>query len=129
MTTAGAASAVPAESQTAAVLYVAPDADPGGNGTAEQGLATIDRAQQPAHRLSADSDVVVYLAGGAHPLSQQIGRYTIRRKGIWSVNVGTFQNKHGGLCPDVYGGSNLGRQLDQRLCRNTVGSNQDFTTR
>ncbi|MER6122130.1 hypothetical protein ABT173_05440 [Streptomyces sp. NPDC001795] len=54
----------------------------------------------------------------------------IRRKGIWSVNAGTFQNKNSGLCPDVYGGgSNLRRQLDQRLCRNTVGSNQDFTTR
>lgn len=63
----GAAFAVPAERQAAAAdLYVAPDAAPGGNGTVEQPFATIDQARQPAHRLSADSDVVVHLAGGTY---------------------------------------------------------------
>src|SRR4051794_33215032 len=52
LATAGAASAVPVERHApAAALYVAPDAAPGGNGTAEQPFATIDQAQQPAHRL------------------------------------------------------------------------------
>ncbi|WP_435799908.1 RICIN domain-containing protein [Streptomyces canus] len=41
-----------------------------------------------------------------------------------------FQNKNSGLCLDVYGGgSDLGRQLDQWPCKNTAGSNQDFTPR
>ncbi|MFJ5031207.1 right-handed parallel beta-helix repeat-containing protein [Streptomyces sp. NPDC088560] len=50
----------------AADLYVAPDASPGGKGTAEQPFASVDQAQQPAHRLSADSNVVVHLAGGTY---------------------------------------------------------------
>ncbi|MFE0325861.1 RICIN domain-containing protein [Streptomyces sp. NPDC058960] len=71
--TTGAAYAIPAEHQTAAaVLYVAPDAAPGGNGTAGEPFATIDQAQQPAHRLSADSDVVVNLAGGTYRLSKPL---------------------------------------------------------
>ncbi|MGW2638423.1 RICIN domain-containing protein [Streptomyces sp. NPDC001348] len=70
---AGPAGAVPAERQaSAAALYVAPDAAPGGNGTADKPFATIDQAQQPAHRLSADSDVVVYLAGGTYRLSRPL---------------------------------------------------------
>ncbi|WP_374116200.1 RICIN domain-containing protein [Streptomyces sp. CoH27] len=40
----------------------------------------------------------------------------------------SFQNKNSDLCLDVYGGgSDLGRQLDQRPCKNTGGNNQDFT--
>jgi hypothetical protein len=39
-----------------------------------------------------------------------------------------FQNKNSGLCLDVYGGSSSpGQQLDQWTCKNTAGSNQDFT--
>ncbi|MFE3408097.1 hypothetical protein ACFXMT_07110 [Streptomyces mirabilis] len=73
LVTAGAVYAVPAERQaSAAALYVAPGAAPGGNGTAEQPFATIDQAQQPAHRLSADSDVVVYLSGGTYRLSKPL---------------------------------------------------------
>ncbi|MFB7508916.1 RICIN domain-containing protein [Streptomyces broussonetiae] len=42
----------------------------------------------------------------------------------------SFQNDNGGLCLDLYGGdSNLGQQLDQWPCKNTVGNNQDFTPR
>ncbi|MEU2779827.1 RICIN domain-containing protein, partial [Streptomyces sp. NPDC007162] len=42
----------------------------------------------------------------------------------------SFQNQNSGLCLDVYGGgSNLGQQLDQWPCKNTAGSNQDFTPR
>ncbi|WP_329257674.1 RICIN domain-containing protein [Streptomyces pseudovenezuelae] len=71
--TAGAAFAVPAERQAAAAdLYVAPGAPAGGNGTAGQPFATIDQAQQPAHRLSADADVVVHLAGGTYRLSRPL---------------------------------------------------------
>ncbi|MEU6511447.1 RICIN domain-containing protein [Streptomyces sp. NPDC046942] len=40
----------------------------------------------------------------------------------------SFQNRNSDLCLDVYGGgSDLGRQLDQRPCKNTGGNNQDFT--
>ncbi|MFI8075553.1 RICIN domain-containing protein [Streptomyces sp. NPDC086033] len=71
--TAGAAFAVPSERQaSAAELYVAPGAPAGGNGTVEQPFATIDQAQQPAHRLSADADVVVRLAGGTYRLSKPL---------------------------------------------------------
>ncbi|MEV5942571.1 RICIN domain-containing protein [Streptomyces sp. NPDC051994] len=71
--TAGVASAVPAERHAAAVaLYVAPGAAPGGNGSAQQPFATIDQARQPAHRLSADSDVVVNLAGGTYRQSEPL---------------------------------------------------------
>ncbi|MFE2065308.1 RICIN domain-containing protein [Streptomyces sp. NPDC059467] len=71
--TAGVAYAVPAERLAAAAdLYVAPDAAPGGNGTAGQPFATIDQAEQPAHRLSADSDVVVHLAGGTYRLTKPL---------------------------------------------------------
>ena len=73
LATTGAAHAVPAERQvSAADLYVAPGAAPGGNGTAEQPFATIEQAQQPAHRLSADADVVVHLAGGTYRLSKPL---------------------------------------------------------
>ncbi|MDQ0766519.1 hypothetical protein [Streptomyces canus] len=73
LSTAGAASAVPTERQAAtAALYVSPDAAPGGNGSAEQPFATIDEAQQPAHRLSADADVVVHLAGGTYRLTKPL---------------------------------------------------------
>ncbi|MFJ1729927.1 RICIN domain-containing protein [Streptomyces sp. NPDC088254] len=42
----------------------------------------------------------------------------------------SFQNTNSGLCLDVYGGgSNLGQQLDRWPCKNTAGSNQDFTPR
>ncbi|MGW1055700.1 RICIN domain-containing protein [Streptomyces sp. NPDC002521] len=42
----------------------------------------------------------------------------------------SFQDQNSGLCLDVYGGgSNLGQQLDQWPCKNTAGSNQDFTPR
>ncbi|GGR95197.1 hypothetical protein GCM10010269_37710 [Streptomyces humidus] len=42
----------------------------------------------------------------------------------------SFQNKNSGLCLDVYGGSGSpGQQLDQWPCKNTAGSNQDFTPR
>ncbi|MER7837757.1 hypothetical protein ABTY98_18075 [Streptomyces sp. NPDC096040] len=71
--TAGATSAVPAERQAAAAaVYVAPGATPGGDGTAQRPFATLDQARQPAHQLSADSDVVVYLAGGTYRLSQPL---------------------------------------------------------
>jgi len=71
--TAGAASGVPAERQAAAAaLYVAPGAAPGGNGTAQQPFATIAQAQQPAHQLAADADVVVYLAGGTYRQSKPL---------------------------------------------------------
>ncbi|MGW2815848.1 right-handed parallel beta-helix repeat-containing protein [Streptomyces sp. NPDC001415] len=71
--TAGAASAVPAERQAAAAtLYVAPGAAPGGNGSARKPFATIAQAQQPAHRLSADADVVVHLAGGTYRQSKPL---------------------------------------------------------
>ncbi|MER5512957.1 RICIN domain-containing protein [Streptomyces sp. NPDC002766] len=71
--TAGVAHAPPTARQAAAAdLYVAPDAAPGGNGSAEQPFATIDQAQQPAHRLSADTDVVVHLAGGTYRLSEPL---------------------------------------------------------
>ncbi|MFI6495059.1 RICIN domain-containing protein [Streptomyces sp. NPDC050564] len=71
--TAGVAYAAPAERQAAATdLYVAPDATPGGNGSAGQPFATIDQARQPAHVLSADSDVVVHLAGGTYRLSKPL---------------------------------------------------------
>ncbi|WP_443058502.1 RICIN domain-containing protein [Streptomyces sp. NBC_00775] len=71
--TAGAVSAVPAERKAAAAaLYVAPGAAPGGNGTAQQPFATIAQAQQPAHQLAADADVVVYLAGGTYRQSKPL---------------------------------------------------------
>ena len=39
-----------------------------------------------------------------------------------------FRNQNSGLCLDVYGaGSNQGQQLDQWPCKNTAGTNQDFT--
>ncbi|MFF7934399.1 arabinofuranosidase catalytic domain-containing protein [Streptomyces sp. NPDC007940] len=42
----------------------------------------------------------------------------------------SFKNENSGLCLDVPGGSgDLGRQLDQWPCKNTSGSNQDFTPR
>jgi len=73
MATAGAASAAPVGPQAAATaLYVAPGAAPGGNGSAQQPFATIEQAQQPAHQLSADSDVVVYLAGGTYRQSKPL---------------------------------------------------------
>ncbi|GAA2350283.1 hypothetical protein [Streptomyces violaceusniger] len=73
LATAAATFAVPAEPHApAAALYVAPGADPGGDGTAGQPFATIDQAQRPAHQLSADADVVVYLAG-------VFGRYMFNR--------------------------------------------------
>ncbi|MEU8876709.1 RICIN domain-containing protein [Streptomyces javensis] len=73
LATAGATFAVPAERHApAAVLYVAPGADPGGDGTAERPFATIDQARRPAHQLSADSDVVVHLAGGTYRLSEPL---------------------------------------------------------
>ncbi|MFF0133508.1 RICIN domain-containing protein [Streptomyces mirabilis] len=71
--TAGVAYAAPVARQAAAAdLYVAPDATPGGNGSAGQPFATIDQASQPAHVLSADSDVVVHLAGGTYRLSKPL---------------------------------------------------------
>ncbi|GHH73569.1 hypothetical protein GCM10018793_12380 [Streptomyces sulfonofaciens] len=71
--TVGTASAAPAADQAAtAALYVAPGAAPGGNGSAQQPFATIEQAQQPAHQLSADADVVVYLAGGTYRLSEPL---------------------------------------------------------
>ncbi|MER5716180.1 RICIN domain-containing protein [Streptomyces sp. NPDC002132] len=71
--TAPDAFAVPAERQaSAAALYVDPGAAPGGTGTAEQPFATIEQARQPAHRLSADTDVVVHLAGGTYRLSKPL---------------------------------------------------------
>ncbi|WP_438492657.1 RICIN domain-containing protein [Streptomyces asiaticus] len=73
LATAGATFAVPAERHApAAALYVAPGADPSGDGTAGQPFATIDQAQWPAHQLSADADVVVYLAGGTYRLSKPL---------------------------------------------------------
>jgi hypothetical protein len=43
--------------------------------------------------------------------------------GSWS-----FKNSSSGLCLDVYGAStSTGQQLDQWPCKNTAGSNQDFT--
>lgn len=71
--TVGVAYAAPAQREAAAAdLYVAPDAAPGGDGTAGQPFTTIDQAQQPAHRLSADSDVVVHLAGGTYRLTKPL---------------------------------------------------------
>ncbi|KRD09452.1 RICIN domain-containing protein [Streptomyces sp. Root264] len=73
LATAPDAFAVPAERQApAAALYVDPGAAPGGSGTAEQPFATIEQARQPAHRLSADTDVVVHLAGGTYRLSKPL---------------------------------------------------------
>ncbi|WP_330285658.1 hypothetical protein [Streptomyces sp. NBC_00576] len=105
LATAGAAGAVPAKGQASAVaLYVAPGAAPGGNGTAEQPFAAIDQAQLPTHRLSADSDVIVYLAGSTYRLSKPL----------------TFGSGDGGQ---------NGQRLDQWPCKNTPGGNQDFTPR
>ncbi|MEU9544516.1 RICIN domain-containing protein [Streptomyces mirabilis] len=71
--TAGGAIAVPADPRAASsALYVAPGAAPGGDGTAQQPFATLDQARQPAHQLSADGDVVVYLAGGTYRLSKPL---------------------------------------------------------
>ncbi|EXU67320.1 hypothetical protein Z951_15350 [Streptomyces sp. PRh5] len=70
---AGATFTVPAERHAAAAApYVAPGADPGGDGTAGQPFATIGQARRPAHQLSADADVVVYLAGGTYRLSKPL---------------------------------------------------------
>ncbi|WP_443052815.1 right-handed parallel beta-helix repeat-containing protein [Streptomyces sp. FXJ1.172] len=70
---AGVSYGGPVERRAAAAdLYVAPDAAPGGKGTAEQPYASIDQAQQPAHRLSADSNVVVHLTGGTYRLSKPL---------------------------------------------------------
>ena len=51
---------------------MAPGAASGGDGTAQQPFASIDQAQQPAHQLSADADVVVYLAGGTYRLAKPL---------------------------------------------------------
>ncbi|MFC9634600.1 RICIN domain-containing protein [Streptomyces mirabilis] len=70
---AGGAIAVPADPEAASsALYVAPGAAPGGDGTAQQPFATLDQARQPAHQLSADGDVVVYLAGGTYRLPKPL---------------------------------------------------------
>ncbi|MEV3858685.1 RICIN domain-containing protein [Streptomyces sp. NPDC050095] len=67
-------------------------------------------------------DIVQQAASGAtgalwRPVRQSDGSYS-------------FQNQNSGLCLDVHGGgSNLGQQLDQWPCKNTAGSNQDFTPR
>ncbi|MGW4985076.1 RICIN domain-containing protein [Streptomyces mirabilis] len=67
-------------------------------------------------------DIVQQAPGGATgalwlPVRQSDGSYS-------------FQNQSSGLCLDVYaGGGNLGQQLDLWSCKNTAGSNQDFTPR
>ncbi|MFI7336906.1 RICIN domain-containing protein [Streptomyces sp. NPDC050085] len=67
-------------------------------------------------------DIVQQAASGAtgalwRPVRQSDGSYS-------------FQNQNSGLCLDVHGGGgNLGQQLDQWPCKNTAGSNQDFTPR
>jgi len=177
----------------AAALYVDPGAASGGTGIAGHPFATVERARQPAHRISADTDVVVHLAGGAYldvygnstaagavvdqwtcngqgnqqfefvQVSGGYGQLRAQHSGHvvavsgGSTTAGTpdivqqapngaagslwlpvqqpdgsysFQNKNSGLCLDVYGGgSNLGQQLDQWPCKNSAGSNQDFTPR
>ncbi|MEV6942193.1 RICIN domain-containing protein [Streptomyces sp. NPDC051172] len=71
--TAGVAHAETVErAAVAADLYVAPDAAPGGDGSAAHPFAALDQAQQPAHKLSADTDVVVHLAGGTYRLSRPL---------------------------------------------------------
>ncbi|WP_078960311.1 RICIN domain-containing protein [Streptomyces sp. NRRL WC-3618] len=71
--TTGVAYGAPMERPAAvADLYVAPDAAPGGDGSAGRPFATVDQARQPAHRLSADSDVAVHLAGGTYRLSRPL---------------------------------------------------------
>jgi hypothetical protein len=71
--TIGVAYAEPAQRQAGvAELYVVPNASPGGDGTAGHPFATIDQARQPAHRMSAETDVVVHLAGGTYRLSEPL---------------------------------------------------------
>ncbi|MEV5957743.1 RICIN domain-containing protein [Streptomyces sp. NPDC051987] len=71
--TASVAYAEPAQHQAGvADLYVVPNASPGGDGTAEHPFATLAQARQPAHRMSADADVVVHLASGAYRLSEPL---------------------------------------------------------
>jgi hypothetical protein len=71
---------------------------------------------------SGTPDIVQQASSGATgalwlPVRQSDGSYS-------------FQNQNSGLCLDVHGGgSTLGRQLDQWPCKNTAGSNQDFTPR
>jgi hypothetical protein len=66
-------------------------------------------------------DIVQQASSGASslwlPVQQSDGSYA-------------FQNLNSGLCLDVHGaGGNLGQQLDQWPCKNTAGTNQDFTPR
>jgi hypothetical protein len=94
----------------------------GGYGELRARNSGLDVAVAGGSTAAGTPDIVQQAPGTAAgglwlPLPQSDGSYA-------------FQNKNSGLCLDVYGaGSNLGRQLDQWQCKNTPGSNQDFTLR
>jgi non-reducing end alpha-L-arabinofuranosidase len=68
------------------------------------------------------ADIVQQARNGA---AASMWKPVAQSDGSWS-----FQNQNSGLCLDVFGANNTqGQQLDQWPCKNTAGSNQDFSPR
>ena len=82
----------------------------------------LDVAVAGSSTTAGTPDIVQQAAGTAanalwKPLPQSDGSFS-------------FQNQNSGLCLDVYANSTTaGQQLAQWQCKNTAGSNQDFTPR
>jgi non-reducing end alpha-L-arabinofuranosidase len=95
---------------------------PGANGYGELQAQNSGQVVAVANSSTAQGtpDIVQQARNGAansmwQPVQQSDGSYA-------------FRNQNSGLCLDVYGSSGTaGQQLDQWPCKNTPGSNQDFT--
>ncbi len=94
----------------------------GGYGELEAQNSGQDVAVAGSSTAQGAPDIVQQAVNGAsgslwQPVAQSDGSYE-------------FRNQNSGLCLDVYqGGSTPGQQLDQWPCKNSSGTNQDFTLR
>jgi Ricin-type beta-trefoil lectin domain-like len=94
----------------------------GGYGELRAQNSGQDVAVAGSSTTAGTADIVQQVPNGAAnglwlPVRQSDGSYS-------------FQNRNSGLCLDVLGNSSTpGQQLDQWACKNTPGSNQDFTLR
>lgn len=92
----------------------------GGYGELQAENSGLDVAASGNSTTAGSPDIVQQAVNGATgslwlPLQQSDGSFA-------------FQNQNSGLCLDVYGASKTaGQQLDQWSCKNTAGTNQDFT--
>jgi hypothetical protein len=94
----------------------------GGYGELQAENSGDDVAVASNSTAAGTPDIVQQPANGS---ASSLWLPTQQSDGSWA-----FKNQNSGLCLDVYGASSsLGQQLDQWSCKNSPGSNQDFTPR